>query len=183
MRRIFTKPKLDVIKYAWLIYGFAIFILLFAIVSVAARGINWGTAFTGGTELKVKMTEAVDIGKIREQVGKHGYANSQIQETKNNTYKIRIPERDETEKAEKALEASIAEQLPVAREPEITISSEDGKTVLTVRMSAPVEVSALSAVAAAAGYRDADVKDAGDLTYTVTVPGLPMTRPIRSSQP
>ncbi|NCX24084.1 MAG: protein translocase subunit SecF, partial [Betaproteobacteria bacterium] len=57
--------------------SFASFAL--AVFFLATRGLHLSIEFTGGTVIEVSHPQAPDLEKIREAVGKLGYAETQVQ--------------------------------------------------------------------------------------------------------
>lgn len=50
-----------------------------AVFFLAHRGLHLSVEFTGGTVMEVAYQQSVDVGKVRETVGKLGYADVQVQ--------------------------------------------------------------------------------------------------------
>ena len=59
------------------IISFATFAL--AIFFLFHRGLHLSVEFTGGTVMEVAYQQSVDVGKVRETIGKLGYAEVQVQ--------------------------------------------------------------------------------------------------------
>ncbi|RLL53265.1 protein translocase subunit SecF [Mariprofundus sp. EBB-1] len=64
-------------KFALLVSGIMILISLGAL---AAKGLNFGIDFTGGTLVEVKFTPAPSIADVRSAISPKGYGNAMIQE-------------------------------------------------------------------------------------------------------
>ena len=59
------------------IVSFATFAL--AVFFLFHRGLHLSVEFTGGTVMEVAYTQSVDVGQVRETIGKLGYAEVQVQ--------------------------------------------------------------------------------------------------------
>ena len=59
------------------IISFATFAL--AVFFLLHRGLHLSVEFTGGTVMEVAYTQSVDVGQVRETIGKLGYAEVQVQ--------------------------------------------------------------------------------------------------------
>jgi preprotein translocase SecF subunit len=62
-------------------FAFAIdgLLLVISIVSILWQGFNMGLDFTGGVQMQVKYTQAIDIGHMRGTVDKLGFNDAEIQ--------------------------------------------------------------------------------------------------------
>ncbi|MGA9794271.1 MAG: protein translocase subunit SecF [Rhizomicrobium sp.] len=62
-------------------FAFAVdgLLLLISIVSIAWQGFNLGLDFTGGVQMQVKYTQAIDIGQVRHTIEKLGFNDAEIQ--------------------------------------------------------------------------------------------------------
>ena len=69
-------------------------LIVVSIGSLAARGLNFGIDFTGGTLVEVGYDESVDIGQVREQLASAGIEDAQVQYFGSSTdLLVRLPVR------------------------------------------------------------------------------------------
>jgi preprotein translocase subunit SecF len=66
-------------RYALIFNVISIITFLIAVGSLATRGLNLGVDFTGGTVMEVSYRQAADLGKVREAVGRLGFAEASVQ--------------------------------------------------------------------------------------------------------
>lgn len=80
-------------KYAFAFSGILIAIGFVAVIRIAAGSANTGIDFRGGTAVQLKFDQPVAIDAAREALGKHGFADAELQEfTLDNKLLIRIKE-------------------------------------------------------------------------------------------
>ena len=92
--RLFKDTKIDFMgkKYIWI--GISGVLIVLGILSLSVRGLRMGLEFTGGTEIQIKFLEQRTVQEIRDELGRKGMGNAQLQQIgdlKNNEILIRIP--------------------------------------------------------------------------------------------
>ena len=77
----FFKIKNDIpfMRHALVFNVISIITFLIAVGSLATRGLNFGVDFTGGTVMEMHYAQAPDVNKIRETMGKLGFADAAVQ--------------------------------------------------------------------------------------------------------
>ena len=73
------KDDIPFMRYALVFNVISIITFLVAVGSLATKGLNLGVDFTGGTVMEVHYAKAPDVDKIREQMGKLGFADASVQ--------------------------------------------------------------------------------------------------------
>jgi preprotein translocase subunit SecF len=76
--RLFKKTNIDFlgVRNRW--YIISTLTIIIGIIGVAVKGIQYGVDFKGGTEIVVQFDQKVDIGAIRDALGKSGLEKSEI---------------------------------------------------------------------------------------------------------
>jgi preprotein translocase subunit SecF len=73
------KNDIPFMRHALVFNVISIITFLVAVGSLATRGLNLGVDFTGGTVMEVHYAQAPDVDKIREQMGRLGFADASVQ--------------------------------------------------------------------------------------------------------
>ena len=73
------KNDIPFMRHALVFNVISIITFLVAVGSLATKGLNLGVDFTGGTVMEVHYAKAPDVDKIREQMGKLGFADASVQ--------------------------------------------------------------------------------------------------------
>ena len=73
------KNDIPFMRHALVFNVISIITFLVAVGSLATRGLNFGVDFTGGTVMEVHYTLAPDVNKIRDTMGKLGFADAAVQ--------------------------------------------------------------------------------------------------------
>jgi preprotein translocase subunit SecF len=73
------KDDIPFMRHALVFNVISIITFLVAVGSLATKGLNLGVDFTGGTVMEVHYGQAPDVDKIREQMGKLGFADASVQ--------------------------------------------------------------------------------------------------------
>ena len=73
------KNDIPFMRHALVFNVISIITFLIAVGSLATRGLHFGVDFTGGTVMEVHYEKAPDVNKIREQMGKLGFADASVQ--------------------------------------------------------------------------------------------------------
>ena len=73
------KDDIPFMRHALVFNVISIITFLIAVGSLATKGLNLGVDFTGGTVMEVHYAKAPDVDKIREQMGKLGFADASVQ--------------------------------------------------------------------------------------------------------
>jgi preprotein translocase subunit SecF len=66
-------------RYALVLNAISVITFLLAVFFLFHRGLHLSVEFTGGTVMEVAYQQSVDVGKVRETIGKLGYADVQVQ--------------------------------------------------------------------------------------------------------
>lgn len=94
--------------------AFSIFMIALSIGVLVVKGINWGLDFTGGTQIQVTYTNAIDLGKMRTALSKTGLKEFNVQAYGNATSAlIRIGEDEQM--SQQAITQTVKQALPDAR--------------------------------------------------------------------
>ena len=73
------KHDIPFMRHALVFNVISIITFLVAVGSLATRGLNFGVDFTGGTVMEVHYAQAPDVNKIRETMGRIGFADASVQ--------------------------------------------------------------------------------------------------------
>jgi len=73
------KDDIPFMRHALVFNVISIITFLIAVGSLATKGLNLGVDFTGGTVMEVHYAKAPDVDKIREQMGRLGFADASVQ--------------------------------------------------------------------------------------------------------
>src|SRR5580765_5964185 len=66
-------------RHALVLNAISILTFALAVFFIVHRGLHLSVEFTGGTVMEVAYPQSVDVGKVRETIGKLGYADVQVQ--------------------------------------------------------------------------------------------------------
>src|SRR3974390_2483122 len=66
-------------RYALIFNVISVITFLVAVVSLFTRGLNYGVDFTGGTVMEVNYAKAADLGRIRADMTRLGFAEASVQ--------------------------------------------------------------------------------------------------------
>jgi preprotein translocase subunit SecF len=66
-------------RHALVLNAISVITFLLAVFFLFHRGLHLSVEFTGGTVMEVAYQQSVDVGKVREAIGKLGYADVQVQ--------------------------------------------------------------------------------------------------------
>lgn len=114
----FRRQDWDIVRHSWLWFTISAIIIVIGMGFWAARGLNWGIDFTGGSLLQYQferplITEEgqniVVIRETREMLREMGLGKSQIQVADNDQLFIRTPQVENDEEARQRDEAIRAE--------------------------------------------------------------------------
>ena len=77
----FFKIKRDIpfMRHALILNAISVLTFVAAVFFLFSKGLNFSVEFTGGTVMEVAYQQSVDVGKVRETVGKLGYPDVQVQ--------------------------------------------------------------------------------------------------------
>lgn len=104
----FRRQTWDIIGHTWLWFGISLILILAGLGTWAAKGMNYGIDFTGGSLLKFQFDQspvssdlpaAQVIANTRSMLEEYGLAKSQIQVAGGTQLLIRTPQMEEAEAA------------------------------------------------------------------------------------
>ena len=73
------KHDIPFMRHALVFNVISLITFILAVMFLATKGLNFGVDFTGGTVMEVNYTQAADISKIRESLGKSGFNDASVQ--------------------------------------------------------------------------------------------------------
>ena len=73
------KHDIPFMRHALVFNVISLITFILAVMFLATKGLNFGVDFTGGTVMEVNYTQAADIPKIRESLGKSGFNDASVQ--------------------------------------------------------------------------------------------------------
>ena len=73
------KNDIPFMRHALVFNVISVITFLIAVGSLATRGLNFGVDFTGGTVMEMHYAHAPDVNKIRESMGRLGFADAAVQ--------------------------------------------------------------------------------------------------------
>jgi len=86
---------MNIVKYKNLFFAFSLIIIIPGIFALFMWGLKVGIDFAGGTLWEVKVAQSADAPKIKEFLARQGTDVSQVAQTLQNTYLIRLKTTDE----------------------------------------------------------------------------------------
>jgi preprotein translocase subunit SecF len=104
------RKDIPFMKHALVFNVISLVTFLLAVFFLATKGLHFSVEFTGGTLMEVSYTEAPQLEKIRETLGKEGYQDAQVQNFGSaRDVLIRLPNREgmETGKVSEKVMASL----------------------------------------------------------------------------
>lgn len=110
---------------------FSVIICVISLLILGVKGLNLGLDFTGGTQIEVSYPQAVDIGKIRDQLTSAGFPEASVQPYgSSRELLIRLGEQKELD--QKQLQSKIQTALVGANVAQVEyIGPQVGKTLVT----------------------------------------------------
>jgi len=103
----------DYLRWRWYAIGASWTLIVLGLAMWWVRGMNYGIDFTGGTLVQVQLTEAADIGKLRDVLSKGGIQSFSLQAlgaAGHQDFLITLGHVDETQQAKSG--AAPAESVP-----------------------------------------------------------------------
>src|SRR3990167_7106232 len=88
-------PNMNLVKYKNLFFAFSLLIIIPGIFAIFMWGLKVGIDFAGGTLWEVKVAQSADAPKIREFLAKEGAEVSQVAQTSQDAYLVRLKTTDE----------------------------------------------------------------------------------------
>ena len=73
------KHDIPFMRHALVFNVISLITFILAVIFLATKGLNFGVDFTGGTVMEVNYTQAADIPKIHESLGKLGFGDASVQ--------------------------------------------------------------------------------------------------------
>lgn len=105
-----TNTKIPFLKYRQTLIWFSLVAILAAVIEFTVLdGLNFGIDFKGGTQLTVKMRDAIDANQLRNALDGAGIREAQIQQfgaPEAHEFLVRVPLAEAAEDAKKAEEGS-----------------------------------------------------------------------------
>jgi preprotein translocase subunit SecF len=104
------RKDIPFMKHALVFNVISLLTFLLAVFFLATKGLHFSVEFTGGTLMEVSYTEAPQLEKIRDTLGKEGYQDAQVQNFGSaRDVLIRLPNREgmETGKVSEKVMASL----------------------------------------------------------------------------
>ena len=86
---------MNIVKYKKLFFAFSLIIIIPGIFALFMWGLKVGIDFAGGTLWEVKVAESIDSLKIQEYLSGQGAEVSQVAQTAEDTYLVRLKTTDE----------------------------------------------------------------------------------------
>ena len=86
---------MNLVKYKNLFFVFSLIIIIPGIFALFMWGLKAGIDFAGGTLWEVKVAQSADAPKIREFLSAEGAEVSQVAQTAQDTYLVRLKTTDE----------------------------------------------------------------------------------------
>mgnify|MGYP001765746368 CR=1 FL=1 len=113
MMILLKKTNIDFIAKRYIFFAISAIVIAAGLVSMAAKGLNLGLDFTGGTLLQVAFTNPVTTAQVREAVSKAGLEASIQSFSGRNAYQVKVKGSQEkvNEIADKML-ASFTANIP-----------------------------------------------------------------------
>jgi len=117
MIELLGKTKIDFMGkryYAFALSAFLILLGLFAVIQIFRGHANLGIEFAGGTSVQLKFEGPVDVGKVREALGKANIPESNLQEFSDNSrvlIRVKKEYAQETRMLDK-IQAALQQYLP-----------------------------------------------------------------------
>ena len=91
--------QIDFMKYRKAAFTLSAALIIISIAALFVRGLNYGTDFTGGTEIQVAFSKVVKTDEVRSAIEPIGLAGASIQsigENRDNEFLIRTPVEGDT---------------------------------------------------------------------------------------
>lgn len=112
VRLLKTVPKLDYFRFHKLCFALSIVLTLGSVVSIAARGLNYGVDFAGGILMEARKSSPVDLAEVRSKLNALNLGDVVLQEFGGpNDILIRVERQQEGEAAEQEAVKKIRETL------------------------------------------------------------------------
>ena len=77
--RLFANANYDFLSYRRIAYILTAVFIAAGVVAMVIRGINYSVEFTGGTLMRIRTVEAVDVGALRDGLAQQGITGAEIQ--------------------------------------------------------------------------------------------------------
>src|SRR3990167_4936576 len=87
--------SMNIVKYKNLFFAFSLIIIIPGAIALSMWGLKVGIDFAGGTLWEIKVTESIDSLKIQEFLSGQGAEVSQVAQTAEDTYLVRLKTTDE----------------------------------------------------------------------------------------
>lgn len=106
--------QIDFMKYRKAAFALSAALIIISLAAFFVRGLNYGTDFTGGTEIQVAFSKTVKTDEVRSAIEPIGLASAAIQsigEDRDNEFLIRTPATGDTvQQIEGALKDTFGEE-------------------------------------------------------------------------
>lgn len=112
VRLLKTVPKLDYFRFHKLCFALSIVLCVGSVISIAARGLNYGVDFAGGILMEARKSSPVDLADVRSKLNALDLGDIVLQEFGGpNDILIRVERQEAGETAEMAAVQKIRETL------------------------------------------------------------------------
>lgn len=125
--KFFKETNIDFMKYRKIAYALSLVIILLGVVTFILRGEgNFGIDFTGGTLVRYKFTDVVDVGNVRNSLKEAGLSEGTIQSYDNGKGVIIRTAGDKRKEIGEIVNSEFASLKPIEEET-VTIGPVVGK--------------------------------------------------------
>lgn len=110
---------IDIVGRRKIWYTISAILIIPGVIALFVHGLSLGIDFTGGTSWELQFERPVDSQEVRTILASHGYTDSVVQTSENNTILIRMKELKESSDEKAAIEADFQQQFGAFKELQI----------------------------------------------------------------
>jgi preprotein translocase subunit SecF len=173
MELIPHNPKIDFVKYKRIFIAGSIIINIAVIVGAIVFGLSWGVDFAGGSEIEIKLAEAVNAAQVRQTIEAAGFPEASVQvvgSPEEHSFLIRVGRialltPADASRAEQALKAKLAANLV-----SFDFNPDYGDKI-ELRFKQPVAADEVKQILSATGIHVQELRDVPG-GYTVITSGI-----------